>query len=185
MAVIEQTVCEWTPSQHVIAKRLDVREEDRLSFDEAYRIAMETFVPCVHACEVQIEAIGDHFALLSGIWVEEERLVQTLRSALRIWIFAVTGVETRYEIAWLSSLSELAARDCVAQWLLSIPKSQGERTEVIYREPSPEWTDALSLQNVKADHLCGVALTMPGNGCVGCRQAGCQCSACSATKTNV
>lgn len=168
-----------------VEKRLAIKEADRLIFSRAYTEAIKTFSPCIHAFTAQIEATGDDFVLVSGIWVEDKRLLHALASALHIWAFAVAGVAPKQAIPWLFTLSELAARDCAAVWRSTLPASEGEDVQITFIEPTNEWEILLPDVVMEVDTLCGFAYTLPARTC-SCHGKGCShCSCCGAINTNV
>lgn len=185
MAETIKTHIHWKPSLREAVKRLAVEEKDRLSFVCAYEQAIQTFSPCIHALIVETQAVGDGFALLSGIWVADERLLHRLAIARHIWAFAVTGTTARQVMPWLFSLGELAAHDCVDEWLSSLSTPEGEQTQAAFMEPSKEWIDLLPEADISTDTLCGLAFTQPARTCAGCARGCTHCSACSATNTNI
>lgn len=173
MGIIEEAMISWQPGLQALAQGIGAQASDMPSLEKAYAEALRSFSPCVHARSIQIEAIGDHFVLLSGVWVEEERVVRALSNADHLLAFAVTGMEA--DVGDWQAIAEMAANDCVLEWLDGMSRRTEERFDAVYFRPSPEWMDLFSLP-LKV-YQCGIAYTSVRHVC-SCSLKGCEGCSC-------
>lgn len=112
-------------------------------------------------CEVAIEALGDDFAQVSGVWLEGTRVAAHLEKAGRIWAFAAPD------------------GDAAAALLAELPCGDDERVIGIAPGAQMGWMRAerakvfaLLGEPPEESAVVGLAMAIPAPDCAACRGDG-------------
>lgn len=122
----------WTATRDAAMEALRVDEEDAALFDEVFDAAKAAFSPRAIIREVQIDALGDDFAMLSGVWFEGARIAEVLADAKRVWAYLATAGE-KPDLHpddpmvgwWLQTLGEMAVHEATRGMMDAISVPEG------------------------------------------------------------